>query len=51
MGSAVMTYCVGLKVREGLVMLSDTRTNAGVDHILRFPKMFTWERRAKGPCA
>ena len=38
-----MTYCVGLKVREGLVMLSDTRTNAGVDHILRFPKMFTWE--------
>ncbi len=38
-----MTYCVGLKVRTGLVMLSDTRTNAGVDHILCFPKMFTWQ--------
>ena len=38
-----MTYCVGLKTRAGLVMLSDTRTNAGVDHILRFTKMFTWE--------
>ena len=38
-----MTYCVGLKMRRGLVMLSDTRTNAGVDHILRFTKMFSWE--------
>lgn len=34
-----MTYCVGLYLREGLVMLSDTRTNAGVDHISTFCKM------------
>lgn len=37
-----MTYCLGLKVREGLVLLSDTRSNAGVDDISRFKKMFSW---------
>ncbi|MEO0821622.1 MAG: peptidase [Pseudomonadota bacterium] len=37
-----MTYCVALKLRAGLVMLSDTRTNAGVDNVSRFGKMFTW---------
>jgi putative proteasome-type protease len=39
-----MTYCLGIRVDEGLVMLADTRTNAGVDHIARYGKMFTWER-------
>ena len=39
-----MTYCVGLKLAEGLVLLSDTRTNAGVDNISRYKKMFTWRR-------
>lgn len=34
-----MTYCVGLYLNEGLVLLSDTRTNAGVDHISTFCKM------------
>jgi putative proteasome-type protease len=34
-----MTYCVGLYLREGLVLLSDTRTNAGVDNISVFSKM------------
>ncbi len=38
-----MTYCVAINVDEGLVMLADTRTNAGVDNISRFRKMFTWE--------
>lgn len=38
-----MTYCVAINVEEGLVMLADTRTNAGVDNISRFRKMFTWE--------
>jgi putative proteasome-type protease len=38
-----MTYCVGLHLREGLVMLADTRTNAGVDHISTFGKMFVAE--------
>ncbi len=38
-----MTYCVGLYLQEGLVMLSDTRTNAGVDHISLFGKMHVEE--------
>jgi putative proteasome-type protease len=38
-----MTYCVAINVEEGLVLLSDTRTNAGVDNVSRFRKMFTWE--------
>lgn len=38
-----MTYCVGLKMENGLVFMSDTRTNAGVDNISTFRKMFTWE--------
>ena len=42
-----MTYCVGIKISDGLVFLSDTRTNAGVDNIARFRKMFTWSIRGK----
>jgi len=38
-----MTYCLGLKVREGMVLLSDTRTNAGFDDISRFRKMFVFK--------
>jgi putative proteasome-type protease len=38
-----MTYCVGLYLREGLVMLADTRTNAGIDHISTFGKMHVVE--------
>lgn len=38
-----MTYCVGLKLKHGLVFMSDTRTNAGVDNISVFRKMFHWE--------
>ena len=34
-----MTYCVGFQLDEGLVFLSDSRTNAGVDHINTFRKM------------
>ncbi|WP_255211053.1 peptidase [Methylogaea oryzae] len=34
-----MTYCVGLLLESGLVLASDTRTNAGVDHVSTFPKM------------
>jgi len=42
-----MTYCVGLKLDRGLVMMSDTRTNAGVDNISVFKKMFVWEREGE----
>lgn len=38
-----MTYCVGLKLDRGLVFMSDTRTNAGVDSISTFRKMYVWE--------
>lgn len=38
-----MTYCVGLCLEDGLVLLSDTRTNAGVDHIATFSKMHVIE--------
>ena len=38
-----MTYCVGLRLDQGLVFMSDTRTNAGVENIFTFRKMFTWE--------
>jgi putative proteasome-type protease len=38
-----MTYCVGLLVKAGIVLLSDTRTNAGVDNISTYRKMFTFE--------
>jgi len=37
-----MTYCVGLKLNDGLVFMSDTLTNAGVDNVAKFKKMFTW---------
>jgi len=39
-----MTYCVGLLVDTGLVMLSDSRTNAGVDQINTFRKMWTFQQ-------
>jgi len=39
-----MTYCVALNLAEGLVLASDTRTNAGVDHIATFAKMTVLEK-------
>ncbi len=38
-----MTYCVGLLLEEGMVLLSDTRTNAGMDNISIYRKMFVFE--------
>jgi len=38
-----MTYCVGMLLDTGLVMLSDSRTNAGVDQINTFRKMSTFQ--------
>lgn len=37
-----MTYCVGMMLRQGLVLMSDTRTNSGVDNISVFRKMHCW---------
>jgi putative proteasome-type protease len=38
-----MTYCVGLRLNKGLVFMTDTRTNAGVDDISQVRKMNSWE--------
>lgn len=38
-----MTYCVGLVLDRGLVFMSDTRTNAGLDNISTFPKLHRFE--------
>lgn len=37
-----MTYCIGLRLNSGLIFMSDTRTNAGVDNFSTTKKMFTW---------
>ena len=39
-----MTYCVGIRLNAGLVFLSDSRTNAGLDQISTFRKMMVYER-------
>jgi putative proteasome-type protease len=41
-----MTYCIAIKLKQGLVMLSDSRTNAGVDHISTFRKMTVFEKKS-----
>jgi putative proteasome-type protease len=37
-----VTYCVGMMLDRGLVLMSDTRTNSGVDNISTFRKMYHW---------
>ena len=37
-----MTYCVGLQMERGIVLMSDTRTNSGVDYISSFRKLYHW---------
>ncbi|PKO41997.1 MAG: peptidase [Betaproteobacteria bacterium HGW-Betaproteobacteria-3] len=39
-----MTYCVAIKLDAGLVFLSDSRTNAGLDQISTFRKMIVYEK-------
>lgn len=34
-----MTYCVGIKLRDGLIMIADTRTNAGINNISVYRKL------------
>ncbi|GGH25965.1 peptidase [Alsobacter metallidurans] len=42
-----MTYCAGILVREGLVMIADTRTNAGLDNVSTFRKLHLFERNGE----
>src|ERR1051325_298267 len=37
-----MTYCCGILVHDGLVMIADTRTNAGLDNISTFRKLHVY---------
>ena len=46
-GSSEVTYCVGLCLQDGLVFLSDTRTNAGVDNIATFRKLHVFRDPGK----
>ena len=39
-----MTYCIGIRLNAGLVFLSDSRTNAGIDQISTFRKMMIYEK-------
>ncbi|MDI4635555.1 proteasome-type protease [Pelomonas sp. V22] len=39
-----MTYCVAMRLNAGLLFASDSRTNAGVDHIATFRKMSVFEQ-------
>ncbi|HVF63024.1 MAG TPA: proteasome-type protease [Casimicrobiaceae bacterium] len=39
-----MTYCVAMSLDAGMIFASDSRTNAGVDHVARFSKMRVWKK-------
>ncbi len=40
-----MTYCVALRLDAGMIFASDSRTNAGVDHVSTFTKMRVFEKK------
>src|SRR5258706_13002220 len=40
-----MTYCCALRLDTGMIFASDSRTNAGVDHIATFSKMRVYEKK------
>lgn len=42
-----MTYCVAMALQEGVLFASDSRTNAGVDHVSTFSKMTIFEARGE----
>ena len=42
-----MSYCVGILVDEGMALVSDSRTNAGIDRVSTFQKAFVFERRGE----
>ena len=38
-----MTYCIGIKAKNGIVFASDSRTNAGLDNVNIYSKMYTYD--------
>ena len=43
-----MTYCCGILVHDGLVLIADTRTNAGLDNISTFRKLHVFRNPGGG---
>lgn len=43
-----MTYCLGILTTSGLVMAADSRTNAGVDYISTYQKLFDFSVPGSG---
>lgn len=43
-----MTYCVAMSLDEGMLFASDSRTNAGLDHVSSFCKMTVFEQPGQG---
>ena len=39
-----MTYCLAIKVNDGLILASDSRTNAGVDYVSTYSKMHVFDK-------
>ncbi len=39
-----MTYCVALKLKDGIAFAADTRTNAGIDNVSCFKKLHCWQK-------
>ena len=42
-----MTYCVAMRLEQGMIFAADSRTNAGVDHIATFRKLHRFEREGE----
>ena len=42
-----MTYCCGILVADGLVMIADTRTNAGLDDISTYRKLHLFQSQGR----
>jgi len=42
-----MTYCIGVLLDQGMILASDSRTNAGIDDFAKFCKMTVFERRGE----
>lgn len=38
-----MSYCLGMRLDEGLIFISDSRTNAGIDSVATFRKTFLFD--------
>ena len=50
-GSSKMTYCVGLLLDRAMVLIADTRTNAGLDQCFHLPQATLVDRPGRAPCS